>query len=247
MDMPISQILLLFAVLLVGLIILAIGLVRKKRTVEVAGISLLIAVLIAFFVESQEVRDILVSFAIVVVAIISAANINELRNIRKESAEKENRERKERLLNEITNWSKIAIKRIFPEAKSPSEVIKEMKAKRNILELPDELFWSTIRTDNVILESTRLETEIREAECLLKIATWIDDKLADLISTVVDKMKSRKDLLYKSEPFKLNGEKSTKDEQKWTNLLGSNAGELRKSLLNVTNKALEIKLNLLNS
>jgi len=247
MEMPISQILLLSAVLLVGFIILAIGYSRKNRTVEVVGASLLIAVVIAFFVESQEVRDILVSFAIVVVAIISAANINELRDTRQQSAEKENRDRKERLLNEVIDWSKTAIKRIFPEVKPISEAIKEAKDKRKIFELPDEAFEFTIRTEDAILESARLETEISEAEYLLKIATGIDDKLADLISTVVDKMKSRKDLLYKSEPFKPSSEKSTKDEQKWRNLLGGNARELRESLLNVTNKALEIKLNILNS
>ena len=122
MDMPISQILLLFAVFLIGLIILAIGFFRKKRTVEVVGISLLIAVLIAFFVESQEVRDILVSFAIVVVAIISAANINESRNIRKESAEKEKRDRKERLLNEIIDWAE-DIRKISSESIAPSEIV----------------------------------------------------------------------------------------------------------------------------
>lgn len=114
MDMPISQILLLFSVLLVGLIILAIGFFRGKRTVEVVGISLLIAVLIAFFVESQEVRDILVSFAIVVVAIISAANINELRNTRKEKS-----------LNEIIEWAEaVANSAIGRQTKDPHELWK---------------------------------------------------------------------------------------------------------------------------
>ncbi len=231
-------------VCIIGVILLFIGRKTSRPRIYWGGIGFVLTAGIVVFVEFKEIRDVLTALAAICAAFIAAYSIDETRRLRQDNVDRESRDRKERLLNEIIIWSKIAIKRIFTEVKPLSEAIKETKAKRKIFKLPDELFWSTIMTEDAILESTRLETEITEAKYLLKMATWIDDKLADLISIVVDKMKSRKDLLFKSEPFKANGEKSPKDKKKWQSLLGSNAGELRESLLNVTNKALEIKLNI---
>lgn len=267
MDMPISQILLLFAVLLVGLIILAIGLVRKKRTVEVAGISLLIAVLIAFFVESQEVRDILVSFAIVVVAIISAANINELRKMRKESAEKENRDRKERFLNELIEWLTGVEERILTSEKSIVEGIKE-----DLANIADEKATGGVfklenlrMLDKDISRITLLQKEFRGCKYFKEVAFGIDDTLDEQIGKVLQFVSARIAIIVKVGEEGLRTEKIDKEELlklclvNKTNIeslnlsekglllaqMSINAGDIREQVNNAISKAVEIKIKLL--
>lgn len=106
MAITLPHAIILSTAFIVGLITFVIGAFIRKKTVELLGASLCVAVLIAFFVESQEIRVILVSFATVTAVIISMFNIIEMRKIRRDSSDKEERDRKERLLNEIIDWAR---------------------------------------------------------------------------------------------------------------------------------------------
>ena len=81
--------------LLLAAVILVIGLILKKRLVQYVAGALIVIVIIAYFVESEELRDILVAFTIIAAAILSAFSINETRKLRVESNQ-------QRILNEIS-------------------------------------------------------------------------------------------------------------------------------------------------
>ena len=71
-------------VILLAAITFVIGVTFKKRLVKYYAGILVAGALIGYFVESQEMRDILVAFAIVAVAFLSALSINEAKRLRKE-------------------------------------------------------------------------------------------------------------------------------------------------------------------
>lgn len=84
MDLSVLNLLIRLLALLVGLVTLAIGFFFKKRLVILVGASLIGGLLIAFFVESEEMRDIMVSFAIIAAALLAALSIEETRHSSRE-------------------------------------------------------------------------------------------------------------------------------------------------------------------
>lgn len=58
----------------------------------------------AIFVYINQIREILVAFASVAAVVIAVYSYDQSRQIRKDTLDRENRDRKERLLNEIINW-----------------------------------------------------------------------------------------------------------------------------------------------
>ena len=83
---------------IIGLIILFLGVTLKKHTIQLFGVCLVGAAGIGYFIKSQEVRDILVAFAVVFATVLSAYNIYETKRITVEN-------RKDRLINEIKDWA----------------------------------------------------------------------------------------------------------------------------------------------
>jgi hypothetical protein len=90
---------------LIGASLLWFGIKRKKRFMYTLGTGFLVGAGVAVFVESAQLREILTAAASVFAVFISALSIDEARRIRKDSLDRENRDRKERLLNEIIEWA----------------------------------------------------------------------------------------------------------------------------------------------
>ena len=105
---------------LIGASLLWFGIKRKNRFMKALGTSLLGGAGVAVFVESAQLREILTAAASVFAIFISALSIDEARRLRKDSLDRENRDRKERLLNEIIEWA-ISIAKC--ESESPMTVL----------------------------------------------------------------------------------------------------------------------------
>jgi hypothetical protein len=96
----------IFALLGVGLIWYGTRRKKKNRIIWILGVGFLGSVVLVNFVESAQLREILTAAASISAVFIAALSINETRRLRKESADKETRDRKERLLSEIMDWAR---------------------------------------------------------------------------------------------------------------------------------------------
>lgn len=129
MNAELLSLILITSTVLLSVVIYIIGLSTKKRLIQYLAGSLFIGAIIGYFVQSETMRAILVSFAVVAVAIISALSINETKRIRKENIEHENRDRAERLLNEIKNWALEAMKAAVSRQTRSADVLWETRLK----------------------------------------------------------------------------------------------------------------------
>ena len=110
---------------LLGATLVWFGARRKKRYMYTLGTGFFVGAGVAVFVESAQIREILTAAAIVFAAFIAALSIDEARRLRKESVDKDNRDRRERLLNEIIEWAReSAESTISRRTLSPEELWK---------------------------------------------------------------------------------------------------------------------------
>lgn len=87
------------------------------------GIGFMAGAGAAVFVESAQLREILMAAASVFAVFIAALSIDETRRLRKESADKASKGRKERLLNEIIEWAISVVEAAFyRQTKDPHEI-----------------------------------------------------------------------------------------------------------------------------
>ncbi len=105
-NLSVSRIIFSFRLLLVGLILIIIGRKQKKRNVWTLGIAIALGGSLTIFVESPEIRTIILGIAAVFATIFSALSIEQSQKLRKENLERENRDRQERVLIEISQWAK---------------------------------------------------------------------------------------------------------------------------------------------
>jgi hypothetical protein len=88
-----------------GIIFLIFGLIKKNITFQNIGVVAIILYLVTVFISSAQTRDILTALASVVATIIALFSIRESKKIRKDGLDRENRDRKEIILNEIIGWA----------------------------------------------------------------------------------------------------------------------------------------------
>lgn len=105
-DNAATNISVLVILFIVGVLFLWYGNSKGKVFIREIGIGLSVAVIIIFiFVGVGVLSDILLPLASVTAAVVAVLSLDLSRRIRKETLEKENRDRKERYLNEIINWA----------------------------------------------------------------------------------------------------------------------------------------------
>ncbi len=105
-NLSVSRMIFSFLLSLIGLILISIGRKQKKRNVWTLGIAVALGGVLAIFVESPEIRTIILGIAAVFATIFSALSIQQSQKLRKENLERENRDRQERVLIEISQWAK---------------------------------------------------------------------------------------------------------------------------------------------
>jgi len=95
--------LLLLSFLSVGVIIY--GRIRGKRSYINAGFAILLLSVIFFFIYLPEYASLFSAWAAMAVAIAAYTSIEENRRLRRDNKEREERDRKETLVNEIIKWA----------------------------------------------------------------------------------------------------------------------------------------------
>jgi len=258
-----NTMIILVAAGIIAIILFGIGSWKNKRMVRIAGIGLYIGAGVCLFIFSPDFRESIVAFAAVVAAIIAALSIDQSRRMRKDSIDRESRDRKERLINEIAEWLRELGSRIYPEhGASQSLAIEALKASSDIS--AQTWFREYIR-DITYTNVNALFSCINEAEYYQKLAAKLDEKLSSLIEVVMNDLEQRLQIytramnfpgVYGNEESQLIGELIENDDRPLESLnlseqaistirLGRNANAMRKSILNAIDKAIELKTNLI--
>jgi len=107
-QLDISIIVVVFAI--IGAILLLVGTKQDKRLLRFLGIGFLIGAGVSLFIKSAELRDILTALSAVIAIFIAAFSFDESRRLRQETNDREKRDKKERLLNEIIEWASDGIR-----------------------------------------------------------------------------------------------------------------------------------------
>jgi len=99
-TISITTIITLTITALIGLILIYIGSKKESRKQRFIGFGFLLAAGVMFFVESAELRSTLTALAAVIAVIVSAMSFDESKQLRKETMEREIRDRNERIVRE---------------------------------------------------------------------------------------------------------------------------------------------------
>lgn len=180
----------------IGAGLLVAGSRKNKRMLSIVGIAFVASAGISLFINSTELREILTAFAAVFAAIIAALSIYQTRLIRQDSARRENRDRKERLLDEVTEWLRKLEDRVFTK---PGPIKPRLEGNlQKVPEISQETGYQLEDLDVAIVEMNALFEGIKEAEYYQKLASKLDEELGRQVEVVVNNLKQRRELVYAS-------------------------------------------------
>lgn len=145
-QLDIPTIVTAIVIAIIGLILFLVGRGLKKRFMYSLGIAFFLGSGVSLFVKSAEIREILTAAASVFAVFIAAISINETRRIRSDSMDKENRDRKERLVNEIIDWATEVIEHTAGQTALKSNQILEVISSG----IPLEVIQGTVSHEEIV-------------------------------------------------------------------------------------------------
>ena len=269
-QLDISTIIIVGVVALIGAILLAVGNRKNKRILRMVGIGVLMSAGVTLFVRSAELREILTAYAALVAVFIAAFSIDESRRMRQDSIERESRDRKERLIDEVAKWLRELEGRIFPKlAPIMSGTEDTLRRISSSPEIPLKTWLQLDNIDRTLGEVLALAEGIKEAEYYQKLTSQLNEELSSLIEVIASNLEQRRQLhveaaglqldysekdkasqlqlideLIKNDDRPLEG-LSLSDQTIITIRLARNAHAIRKSILNAVDRAIELKTSLI--
>jgi hypothetical protein len=180
----------------IGAALLVAGSRKNKRMLSVVGSAFVASAGISLFINSTELREILTAFAAVFATIIAALSIYQTTLIRQDSVRRESRDRKERLLNEVTEWLRKLEDRVFTKPGSIKPRLEDNLQKGR--EISQETWYQLEDLDVATVEMNALFQAIKEAEYHQKLASKLDEELGRKVGVVVNNLKRRRELVYAS-------------------------------------------------
>ena len=267
-QLDISTIIIVGVAVIIGAILLVMGNRKNKRMLRIVGIGFCIGAGMTLFVRSAELRDILTAFAAIVAVIIAAFSIEESRRIRQDSIERESRDRKERLVNEVAKWLRELEGHILYKPRAIASGMEDLIRRiGGDPKIPQKTWLQMESIDRAVGEMNAVTEGIKEAEYYQKLTSQLNKELSNLIEPIVNHLKQRKQLIVESagyqpdysldvETSQLIKELIKDDDRPLEGLglsdqniiivrLGRNAGAVRKSILDAVDKAIELKASLI--
>jgi len=250
---------------IIGAILFAVGNRKNKRMLRIVGIGFCIGAGMYLFVVWAELRGILTAFAAIVAVIIAAFSIDESRRIRQENIERESRDRKERLIDEVAKWLRELEVSIYPDLgilKSPPREAITADSKSQV-----ETLYHQYKTNIAIANADVLIASILKAQYYHRLASKLDEKLGGLIEVIVNNLEARLQLVredmgslrdYAKEKARselidelidnadkpLEGLNLDKQADR-TIRFGRNARAIRKAILDAVDRVIELKTSII--
>ena len=255
-------------ILAVGITIILYGNVTRNRNLNVLGFAIF---LFAVFVVIDRYEGFAVkisAFAALAVAFAAFAAIDENRRIRQDSVERESRDRKERLVDEVAKWLRELEGHVFYKpraiASGTEDLIRRIGSDPKITAKT----WLQMESiDRALDEMNTLAEGIKEAEYYQKLTSQLNEELSSLIEVIANNLKERRQLHVEGAGYQPDYSPEAEASQLIKELLedadrpleglglsdqdilivrfGRNAGAIRKSILNAVEKAIEIKVSII--
>jgi len=172
---------------------------KKKQMLVIVGTAFIASAGISLFINSVEVREILVAFAAVVAAIIAAISIYQSRQMRQDSIDRESRDRKERLVNEVTEWLRDLESHIFPKHVAGTSELEDMLQRSP--EISRETWFLLKDLDIASAKADSVFKGIKEAEYYQKLTSKLNEELSSSIGAITNNLEQRSQLLTESIKF----------------------------------------------
>jgi predicted RNA-binding protein Jag len=185
----------------VGITVMIYGNDIRNRRLTVLGFLIFLVAVFTVIYKYEEFAVKISAFAALAVAFAAFAATEENRRIRGDSVERESRDRKERLVDEVAKWLREIIGSILP--KSGEFFFEEEDVLVKMPEIDKEAFLRARAADLAKAEWDALDSGIREAEYYQKLASQINEELSGLIEVVVLKLIERMQLHVKAASSKV--------------------------------------------
>ena len=192
-QIDISLIIIAGAVVIIGVILIMIGNRTIKRMLRMVGIGVCISAGVLLFIESAELRDILTVLAAIIAVVIAAFSIDQSRQMRKDSIDREIRDRKERLLNEVTEWLRELESHIYPALgilKSPTGEAITGTSKSQV-----EALYAQYKTSIAIASADVLVSNILKAQYYQRLSSKLDERIGGSVEVIVRNLAERLQLV----------------------------------------------------
>ena len=183
----------LVAVGIIAITLFAMGSLKTSRLLRTLGISLYVVFGVCLFIFWTHFREIITAFAAVAAAIIAAISIYQSRQMRQDSIERESRDRKERLVNEVAEWLRKLEDEVLVRRHPVKSTFEDMLRRGTKASL--ETWLQLDRIDVALTETSVLSRSIREAEYYQKLTSRLDEGLSTYIGVVMSNVKQRRELV----------------------------------------------------
>lgn len=247
----------------VGITIILRGNATRNRNLNTLGFLVFLVAVFVIIYRYEEFAVKISAFAVLLVAFAAFASIQENRRIRQDSVERESRDRKERLVDEVAKWLRELEGHIFymPHAIT-SETEDLIRRIRRSPKIPLRTWLILEDAERALGEMSKLREGIKEAEYYQKMTSKLNEDLSSLIEVIANNLKERRELHVEGagyEPaYEREGEKSRLIREliendrpleglglsEWDIIsvrFGRNAGAIRESIIKALDKAIELK------
>jgi hypothetical protein len=259
---------LIAAIFTVGVTIMLRGNAIRNRALNVAGfLVFLVGVFVVIYIyEGFAVK--ISAFAALLVAFAAFGAMEENRRLRKDSIGREERDRKERLVDETGKWLRELEGNVLPMyseiMSGAKELVSEIGSSPKVLQ---KAWVERYSIDRNIMEGCKVDGGIKEAEYYKKLAVGLSEELSRLIGVIENDMEQRKEMLIEGlrYPIDISGKEEKpglipelighadrsleglglSDRDIGNIRLGRNANAIRESIRNALNEVIEVKTSLI--
>ena len=173
----------------IGAILFAVGSATHRLRLRYLGIAVLMGAGLFLFVVSAVLREVLTAFAALVAVIIAAVSINESRRIRQDTIERESRDRRERLLSEITKWLRELHAGIFTGLGGRGSLARDLATAHSEAEVEKLIHLYTL--DLAYANVENLVSSISQAQYHQKLASKLDERLGGSLQAILEALDIR--------------------------------------------------------
>ena len=262
-----NAILILF-VFAAGITVIVYGNATRNRNLYILGFAFL---LLAVFLVIDKYEGFAVkisAFATLIMAFAAFMSIDESRRIRQDSIERESRDRKERLVDEVAKWLReLEDNVLFKPREIVSGTEDLIRRIRRSPKIPVKDWLLMEEVDRSLGEMNALAKGIKEAEYYKKLTSQLNEELSSLIVVIANNLKERRQIHVegvKYQPYYIAEAKKSEliielienDDRPLEGLglseqgiiivrFGRNASAIRKSIIKAVDKAIELKASLI--